>query len=109
VEAIVRDRRAVRAIRGLGRRGRYVEALVSVHDQVFGDDQADLAKVLLAGIACRPGAAAAVVAWSGQIPIAGARVEFHHGSDFASLWDGGTLPAWRGRGVFRSLVAYRAV
>jgi len=50
------------------------------------------------------------VLWgAGQIPIAGARVEFHHGSDFASLWGGGTLPAWRGRGVFRSPVAYRAV
>jgi GNAT superfamily N-acetyltransferase len=35
-------------------------------------------------------------------------VEFSEGTDFASLWGGGTLPAWRGRGVFRSLVAYRA-
>ena len=49
-----------------------------------------------------------MVAWAGQTPIAGGRVEFHHGSDFASLWGGGTLPGWRGRGVFRSLVAYRA-
>jgi GNAT superfamily N-acetyltransferase len=35
-------------------------------------------------------------------------VEFHPGTEFASLWGGGTLPGWRGRGVFRSLVAYRA-
>ena len=85
-----------------------VEALVSVHDHVFGAHSAGLGKALLAGIARQPSAVAAVVAWAGQTPIAGGRVEFHHGSDFASLWGGGTLPGWRGRGVFRSLVAYRA-
>ena len=46
--------------------------------------------------------------WPGETPISAGRVEFHHGTDFASLWGGGTLPAWRGRGVFRSLVAHRA-
>jgi GNAT superfamily N-acetyltransferase len=24
------------------------------------------------------------------------------------MWGGGTLPAWRGRGIYRALVAYRA-
>ena len=27
---------------------------------------------------------------------------------FASLWGGGTLPAYRGRGLYRGLVAHRA-
>ena len=49
-----------------------------------------------------------MIAVAGDTPIAAARVEFHAGTDFASLWGGGTLAAWRGRGVFRSLVAYRA-
>lgn len=35
-------------------------------------------------------------------------MEFHAGTEFASLWGGGTVRAWRGRGIFRSLVAYRA-
>ena len=30
------------------------------------------------------------------------------GTEFATLWGGGTLPAWRGRGIYRALVAYRA-
>jgi GNAT superfamily N-acetyltransferase len=30
------------------------------------------------------------------------------GTDFAGLWGGGTVPDWRGRGIFRALVAYRA-
>ena len=49
-----------------------------------------------------------MVGWSGQTPVTAGRVEFHLGTDFASLWGGGTLPAWRHRGAFRSLVAHRA-
>ena len=30
------------------------------------------------------------------------------GTEFAGLWGGGTLPAWRGRGIYRALVGYRA-
>jgi GNAT superfamily N-acetyltransferase len=63
---------------------------------------------LLTGLTRQPPTAAAAVAVAGQTPIAAGRVEFHHGSDFASLWGGGTLPSWRGRGVFRALVAHRA-
>ena len=85
-----------------------VEALVSVHDEVFGEDHSALGKSLLADLGRQHRAAVAVVAFARSIPIAVGRVEFHTGTDFASLWGGGTLPAWRGRGVFRSLVAYRA-
>jgi ribosomal protein S18 acetylase RimI-like enzyme len=86
-----------------------VEALVLVHDEVFGGDNSFVGRTLLAGLASQPSTAAAVVAVAGQIPIAAGRVEFHPGTDFASLWGGGTLPAWRGRGAFRSLVAERAI
>jgi ribosomal protein S18 acetylase RimI-like enzyme len=85
-----------------------VDALVSVHDQVFGEDHSALGKALLAGLAQQPPTAAAIVAFAGQTPIAAGRVEFHSGTDFASVWGGGTLPDWRGRGVFRSMVARRA-
>jgi len=87
---------------------RGVEALVSVHDQVFGGDHSGLGRALLAALDSRPPTAAAVVAVAGHTPIAAGRVEFHPGTDFASLWGGGTLSTWRGRGVFRSLVAHRA-
>jgi GNAT superfamily N-acetyltransferase len=85
-----------------------VDALVSVHDAVFGEDHSALGKTLLARLVHEPSTAAAVVALAAQTPIAAGRVEFHSGTDFASLWGGGTLPSWRGRGVFRSLVAHRA-
>jgi GNAT superfamily N-acetyltransferase len=85
-----------------------VDALVSLHDEVFGEDHAGVGRALLAGIGRDPATAAGVVAFAGAAPIAAARVEFHSGTDFASLWGGGTLPAWRHRGVFRAIVAYRA-
>jgi hypothetical protein len=85
-----------------------VAALVSVHDEVFGEDHSGVGRALLAGLAREPATATGVVAFAGGTPISAARVEFHAGTDFASLWGGGTLPAWRHRGVFRSIVAYRA-
>lgn len=88
--------------------GSGVEALVSVHDSVFGGDHSAVGETLLAELGRQPAAVAAVVAMAGPTPIAEGRVEFQSGTDFASLWGGGTLPAWRGRGVFRALVAHRA-
>jgi ribosomal protein S18 acetylase RimI-like enzyme len=85
-----------------------VAALVSLHDAVFGVDHTAVGEAIRRGLARHPSTVAAVVAWAGDAPVAAARVEFHYGSDFASLWGGGTLPDWRGRGVFRSMVAHRA-
>ena len=85
-----------------------VDALVSVHDEVFGEDHSALGRALLAGLARQPSTSRPWSPWPAETPIAAGRVEFHAGTDFASLWGGGTLPAWRGRGVFRSLVAHRA-
>ena len=87
---------------------RGVDALVRVHDEVFGEDHAALGRELLARLARRPPTVAAVIAVAGDTPICAGRVEFHLGTEFASLWGGGTVRAWRGLGIFRSLVAYRA-
>lgn len=35
-------------------------------------------------------------------------MRFPSGTDFVTLWGGATLPAWRGRGIYRALVARRA-
>lgn len=83
-------------------------ALVRVHDEVFGGDHSGVGATILAGRAQRPSTVEAVIAMAGDTAVAAGRVELHVGTEFASLWGGGTLPAWRGRGVFRSLVAHRA-
>ncbi|GAA3436017.1 GNAT family N-acetyltransferase [Kutzneria kofuensis] len=80
------------------------EMFVKVHNEVFDGDHSAVGRKLLAD---RVNQIGFVVVADGA-PVSGARVEFHHGTDFASLWGGGTLPAWRGRGLFKALVAHRA-
>lgn len=85
-----------------------VRELVQVHDEVFGGDHAAIGRSLLGGLVRRPDTVAAFVARAGSRPVAAGRIEFMPGTDFAGLWGGGTVPEWRGRGVFRALVARRA-
>jgi GNAT superfamily N-acetyltransferase len=49
-----------------------------------------------------------VLAMTGDRAVSAARAEFPAIGTFASLWGGGTLPEWRGRGIYRALVSYRA-
>lgn len=83
-------------------------AVVRVHDEVFGGDHAAIGSAILAGLASEPHSVEAVLAVADGVPVSAGRIEFPPGRDFASLWGGGTLRHWRGRGIFRSLVAYRA-
>lgn len=85
-----------------------VALLTGVHDQVFGSDHAQLRRSLLAQLRDAPELTSMVVAMAAGQPVSSARVEFIPGASFASLWGGGTLPAWRGRGIYRALVAWRA-
>ncbi len=85
-----------------------IGSLVWVHHDVFGEYPSALGEEMRAGLAEKPTAIEAVIAWADDTPIAAGRIDFHAGTEFASLWGGGTVRAWRRRGVFRSLVAYRA-
>jgi ribosomal protein S18 acetylase RimI-like enzyme len=85
-----------------------VDMVVAVHDEVFRGDGSGLRGPLLAALARPDQPTLGVVALADGTPVAAARAEFHAGTDFASLWGGGTLPGWRGRGIFRALVARRA-
>jgi ribosomal protein S18 acetylase RimI-like enzyme len=85
-----------------------VAALIEVHQRVFGGDHTRLRRSLLSQLRQAPGTTAMVLAMAGREPVCSARIDFLPGSEFAGLWGGGTLPAWRGRGIYRALVAYRA-
>jgi GNAT superfamily N-acetyltransferase len=82
--------------------------LIQVHDRVFGRGQSRLHDALRAQLRENPRDIAMVLAMAGDEPVCSARVDFPPGSGFAGLWGGGTLPAWRGRGIYRALIAYRA-
>ncbi|MFI9803556.1 GNAT family N-acetyltransferase [Streptomyces sp. NPDC052301] len=85
-----------------------VDLVVEVHEQAFGTDGTRLRHRLLARLAAAPGTVVAVVALAGDEPVGAARTELVPGAGFAGLWGGGTVEAWRGRGVYRALVAHRA-
>jgi GNAT superfamily N-acetyltransferase len=85
-----------------------VALLIEVHDQAFGTGHSGLHRSLLTQLRQAPETTAMVVAMAAGQPVSCARAEFLPGRDFASLWGGGTLPDWRGRGIYRALVAYRA-
>jgi GNAT superfamily N-acetyltransferase len=86
-----------------------VEAMMAVHDLAFtGHPSPELGERLATQLIQAPELVQMVVATASGVPVSAARVEFIPGTDFAGLWGGGTVPAWRGRGIFRALVAYRA-
>ena len=85
-----------------------VDALVEVHDTVFGGDHSSIGRHVAAHLQDDPPSVVGVLAVADGVPVSAGRVELTRGTDFASLWGGGTLPGWRGRGLFRALVAHRA-
>ncbi|MFR9799222.1 GNAT family N-acetyltransferase [Streptomyces sp. MS06] len=87
---------------------RGVDLVVRVHEQAFGSDGSGLRRRLLERLSADPGALVAVVALAAGVPVASARMELAPGTRFAGLWGGGTVEAWRGRGLYRALVAHRA-
>ena len=82
-------------------------AMTMVHDLAFTDHPSpELGERLRSQLSSEH--VEMVVAMAGDEPVSAARIEFVSGTDFAGLWGGGTVPAWRGKGIFRALVAYRA-
>ncbi len=67
-----------------------------------------LAADLEAELVADPGGLAILVAEAGATVVSAGWIRFAHGTDFATLWGGSTLPAWRRRGIYRALVARRA-
>ncbi|MFE0462098.1 GNAT family N-acetyltransferase [Kitasatospora sp. NPDC058965] len=85
-----------------------VRLLAEVNGLAFGENAERLAERLLAQLAAAPETITLVVAMAGERPVSAARMETLPGVSFAGLWSGGTHPDWRGRGLYRALVAHRA-
>lgn len=85
-----------------------VELVAAVHEKAFGADSSWLRSELLARLAAAPDTVVAVVAMAGDEPVGAARLELVPGTRFAGLWGGGIVEEWRGRGIYRALVAHRA-
>jgi GNAT superfamily N-acetyltransferase len=84
------------------------ERIVGLEEAVWGGDHGFLADMLASEHAADPEAISIVVAESGGDVVCAAWIRFEGETDFATLWGGATLPAWRRQGVYRATVAHRA-
>ena len=85
-----------------------VELLAQVHDSAFGSGRERIGERVLKQLTESPETTFAVLAMAGDQPVCAARMELYPGTGFAGLWGGGTVEAWRGRGIYRALIAHRA-
>lgn len=86
-----------------------LDAIGAMEEAIWHDDRAGwLAGSLEAEQVADAHAITIVVAETAGGFVCAGWVRFVSGTDFATLWGGGTLPAWRRRGIYRALVVYRA-
>ena len=86
-----------------------LERIAAMEDAVWGAESHGWLAASLGGeLEADPDGLTIVVAEAGDEVVCAAWVRFEQGTDFATLWGGATLPAWRRRGIYRATVAYRA-
>jgi len=87
-----------------------MRAIAAMESEVWEQDWGWLADDLTTRIKSAPDDIAVFAVHdqaSGRV-ISAAWLTFYPGTGFAGLWGGSTLAAWRGRGIYRALVAVRA-
>jgi GNAT superfamily N-acetyltransferase len=84
--------------------------IAALQSAVWGQDWGWLGENLIGRIAAAPDGIAVLAAEAGGEFVSAAWLAFFQpGADsFARLLGGSTLPQWRGRGIYRALVAARA-
>ncbi|HEX9186513.1 MAG TPA: GNAT family N-acetyltransferase, partial [Vicinamibacteria bacterium] len=85
-----------------------LERIRELQRTVWREDFGGLVDLLEAERAVDPDGLAVLVAEAGDVVVSAGWVRFAPGTEFATLWGGATLAAWRGRGIYRALVAHRA-
>ncbi|GAA2734242.1 GNAT family N-acetyltransferase [Actinocorallia aurantiaca] len=88
--------------------GEAIPAIVELESQVWGYDCAFVGDRLAGNLAANPDRLAVFTAESAGRVVAAGWMGLREDGVFASLWGGSTLEEWRGRGVYRALVAARA-
>lgn len=83
-----------------------IHRLVAASSEAFGKDVGFLTPYLIDKLD-DPNAVIVVAEAEGQI-VSSARLEVVQGTEFGGLWGGSTLAPWRGRGIYRALIAHRA-
>lgn len=90
------------------RERRDLERISGLESAVWNAEESWHADVLGRELAADPDALSIFVAEAGDVVVCAGWIRFPSGTDFGTLWGGGTLPEWRGRGIYRALVHRRA-
>lgn len=82
--------------------------IAALESTVWGQDLTMIGDDLAGRVAAAPDDLVILVAEADGEVVSAAWLVFRTGTEFAGLWGGSTLSAWRGRGIYRALVAARA-
>ena len=82
--------------------------IAEMESAVWDEDRSWSGDHLIREVAGAPDDIAVFTAEAGTRVVAAGWITFQPGTDFAGLWGGSTLREWRGRGIYRALVARRA-
>ncbi|XRQ05058.1 GNAT family N-acetyltransferase [Actinomadura welshii] len=88
--------------------GEAIPAIVAMESQVWGRDCGFIGDHLAGSLAAAADRLAIFTAEAAGRVVAAAWAVLGRDGVFTSLWGGSTLEAWRGRGIYRALVAARA-
>jgi GNAT superfamily N-acetyltransferase len=83
-----------------------IRRIAALESEVWGEDWSWLADDLLGRM--RRGQTTVFAAEAGGRILSAAWLMLKPGTEFGGLWGGSTLSPWRGRGLYRALVARRA-
>ena len=81
--------------------------IASIQEAVWGEKFDWLAKALADEMAQDSERIQFYMAYAGGVPACSAWIRFHPPTQFASLWGGSTLPAYRQRGLYTATLAAR--
>ncbi|MFE7705734.1 GNAT family N-acetyltransferase [Streptomyces sp. NPDC057486] len=82
--------------------------IAAMESVIWGQDLSMIGDDLVGRIAAAPDDITVLVAEADGELVSAAWLVFRTGTEFAGLWGGSTLSTWRGRGIYRALVAARA-
>jgi GNAT superfamily N-acetyltransferase len=84
------------------------DRMAEMLSSVWGEDLSFFGEFLFREAEANPEDIVLLVAEAEGQVVSTARANLFAGSEFASLWAGSTRAEWRGRGIYRASVAYRA-
>lgn len=84
-----------------------IPSLVKVQEDIYGEEMPEMTERLIRELTTAPDYISLYATYIDGLPVASSRINYSPNSPFASLWGGGTLEAYRGRGVYTALVAAR--